>query len=61
MWSNSALCQSPLDGDILSVIPQPVRLASVYMVMSGLGMLILWHGLSVLLIHHSISTIALAD
>ena len=61
MWSNSALCQSPLDGDIPSVIPQPVRPASVYMVMLGLGMLILWHGLSMLLIHHYISTIALAD
>ena len=61
MGSNPALFQSLLDGDIPSVMPQPVRLASVYLVMSGLGMLTWWHELSILLIYHCISAFALAD
>ena len=46
-WSSSVLCQRPLDGVIPLVIPQPVRLATVCMVMSGIGMLLTWlHELS---------------
>ena len=35
IWSSPALCQRLQDGDIPLAIPQPVNLASVYMVMSG--------------------------
>ena len=39
--SSSALCQRPLDGDIPLIIPQPARLASVCMIMSGIWMLLI--------------------
>ena len=42
IWSSSVLCRRPRDGDIPLVIPQPVRLASVYMVMSGFDKLLIW-------------------
>ena len=44
------------------VIPQPVRLASVYMVMSGFEMLLIWwYELSMLLIYKCISDTAFED
>ena len=62
IWSSSVLCQRPLDGVIPLVIPQPVRLASVCMVMSGIGMLLIWwHELSMLLIRQCILDTAFKD
>ena len=64
IWSSSALCWRPRDGNIPLVIHQSVRLASasVCMVMSGFGMLLTWWDeLSMLLIHQCISDTVFED
>ena len=64
IWSSSALCWRPRDGNISLVIPQSVGLASasVCMVMSGFEMLLTcWDELSMLLIDQCISDTVFED
>ena len=51
----SNLCHRPLSGCKVSIIPHPMRLTSVYTLISGLGVTTWWHSLSALLIYHFIS------